>query len=28
MAYDSSADRIFITGKLWDKVYEIQVQEK
>ncbi|MBO0200818.1 glutaminyl-peptide cyclotransferase, partial [Vibrio alginolyticus] len=27
-AYDSSADRIFITGKLWDKVYEIQVQEK
>ncbi|MEW6360937.1 MAG: glutaminyl-peptide cyclotransferase [Acidobacteriota bacterium] len=28
IAYDSSADRIFITGKLWDKVYEIQVQEK
>lgn len=28
IAYDSAGDRIFITGKLWDKVYEIQVQPK
>jgi glutamine cyclotransferase len=28
IAYDQSGDRIFVTGKLWPKLFEIQVVEK
>lgn len=28
IAYDSAGDRVFITGKLWDKVFEVQIQPK
>lgn len=28
IAYDSARDRIFITGKLWDKVFEVQIEPK
>ena len=27
IAYDKSADRLFVTGKKWSKLYEIKVQE-
>jgi len=28
IAYDSAADRLFVTGKLWPKVFEIKVVPK
>ena len=28
IAYDASADRIFVTGKNWKKLYEIKVKPK
>lgn len=28
IAYDSAGDRVFVTGKLWDKVFEVQIQPK
>lgn len=27
IAYDSVANRIFVTGKLWPKIYELQIEE-
>jgi len=26
IAYDATRDRVFVTGKLWPKVFEIKVQ--
>ncbi len=26
IAYDEAADRLFVTGKLWPKVFEIRLQ--
>ncbi len=28
IAYDPKADRLFVTGKLWPKVYEIRIMPK
>ena len=28
IAYDSAAKRLFVTGKLWPKVFEIEVVER
>ncbi len=28
IAYDSVADRVYVTGKLWPKIYEIQLDER
>ena len=28
IAYDSAADRIFVTGKNWPKLFEIEIIEK
>ncbi|MGA1624742.1 MAG: glutaminyl-peptide cyclotransferase, partial [Prochlorothrix sp.] len=27
IAYDAEADRLFVTGKLWPRLYEIEVVE-
>jgi len=28
IAYDAAADRLFITGKLWPKIFEVELREK
>jgi len=28
IAYDAAADRLFVTGKLWPKIFEIQIVPK
>ena len=28
IAYDAAADRLFVTGKLWPKLFEIKLTEK
>ena len=28
IAYDAEGDRIFVTGKNWPKLYEIEITEK
>jgi glutaminyl-peptide cyclotransferase len=28
IAYDSAGDRLFVTGKLWPRLFEVQVQPK
>jgi glutamine cyclotransferase len=28
IAYDAATDRLFVTGKLWPKIFEVEMREK
>jgi len=28
IAYDAKSDRLFVTGKLWPKIFEIKLERK